>query len=130
MGKKGKIKAVTNETLKTLVQQTEKWLSLPEYKEFSNVAKRFFESILYGVTDLQQLPEKVNHHLSCYRVFTDLTKLVREKSCATKSKLGERSTCCDTNEGDDYAPSKNSQAKNKVVFRHQHTKRKSNRNII
>lgn len=101
-GKKGEMKQLSNETLKTLVQRRREWLSL-EYKDFSNVARNSFDLLPAGVTDIEELPGKVNYHYSCYRAFTDLSKLERaKKSCARRSDKSDFG--CDGRVEEDDAP--------------------------
>jgi hypothetical protein len=86
-GKFGPQKRLSNETLKTICLRREEWLALPEnecHDNQKNIANHSFEFIPDHVQDIQELQEPAFYHMSCYRSFTDVTKLQRAKNSTEK----------------------------------------------
>jgi hypothetical protein len=80
-GKLGPEKQLTNETLETIVNRRREWLELPEHEKYNtsrNIAEKSFEYISDGIENIQEPHGGVmSYHLTCYRSFTDITKLER-----------------------------------------------------
>ena len=86
-GKFGPQKRLSNETLKTICLRREEWLALPDnecHDNQKNIANQSFEFIPDHVKDIQELQEPAFYHMSCYRSFTDVTKLQRAKNSTEK----------------------------------------------
>lgn len=87
-GKGGVQKILTNETLKTILQRRGEWLELPEDCNTRTIAATSLKFLSDNVRSVEELPETLlYYHASCYRNFTDITKLQRAKDNAkTKRK--------------------------------------------
>jgi hypothetical protein len=76
----GDMKALSDVTLKTIIERRKQWLELPgKYNKFSCVAEKSFEFIPAVVDTIDQLPRKCFYHIQCYRNFTDISKIERAK---------------------------------------------------
>ena len=81
----GPEKQLTNETLETIVNRRREWLELPEHEKYNtsrNIAEKSFEYISDGIENIQELHGVMSYHLTCYRSFTDITKLERARKIA------------------------------------------------
>ena len=86
-GKSGPEKRLTNDTLKTISLKRMEWLDLPDNEcnvNQKNIANRSFEFIPEHVKNVDELHEPAFYHMSCYRSFTDVTKLQRAKKIIEK----------------------------------------------
>lgn len=81
-GKFGPEKRLSDETLKTICLRRREWLAIQDEEgkvKQKNIAKKSFEFIPDHVDNIQELPDpSVSYHMSCYRSFTDITKLQRQ----------------------------------------------------
>lgn len=99
-GKGGQQRELTNETLKKILERRQ-WLDLPgKYGEFSGVAQKIFDYILENVDDCKQQISVINKdaqrlgfHSTCYRCFTDKTKLERAQTTLENANLKRRKEC-------------------------------------
>ena len=90
-GKFGPEKRLSNETLKTICSRRMEWLCLPDNEcnvHQKNIANKSFEFIPDHIKSIQELQEPAYYHMSCYRSFTDVTKLQRAKD-STEKKISE-----------------------------------------
>ncbi len=76
-GKAGPLREITKETWSKIQERRDQWLSLGSpYGNFTVVANKSFEKIPKNV-DSPPPQSGLCYHLSCYRAFTDKTKLER-----------------------------------------------------
>ena len=97
-GKLGPEKQLTNETLKTIVNRRREWLELPEHEKYNiprNIAEKSFEYISDGIENVQELHGDMSYHPTCYRSFTDITKLERARKIAASAPSKSCSTSTD-----------------------------------
>ena len=97
-GKLGPEKQLTNETLQTIVNRRREWLELPEHEKYNtsrNIAEKSFEYISDGIENIQELHGVMSYHLTCYRSFTDITKLERARKIAASEPPKRCSTSTD-----------------------------------
>jgi hypothetical protein len=86
-GKGGQIISLTTETLKKIIERRKQWLNLPEkYGEFSDVAEKTYAHIPANKDEVCEHDEKLGYQVSCYRNFTDKTKLERAESTLANLK--------------------------------------------
>jgi hypothetical protein len=103
-GKGGQIKSLTTETLKKIIERRKQWLNLPEkYGEISDVAEKTYAHIPANKDEVCEHDEKLGYHVSCYRNFTDKTKLERAES--TLANLKRKKDECEKQD-DDPVPQK------------------------
>ena len=88
-GKGGEIKSFTEETLSKMLDVRGHWLSLSApYKNFTDVAKKSLKLIDDSSNfSLERINEAYGYHLSCYRFFTDISKLQRAKTALGNSSI-------------------------------------------
>ena len=88
-GKGGEIKSFTEETLSKMLDVRRHWLSLSApYKNFTDVAKKSLKLIDDSSNfSLERINEAYGYHLSCYRYFTDISKLQRAKTALGNSSI-------------------------------------------
>ena len=87
-----------NERVKKIIERRDQWLNLPEkYGEFSDVAAKTYSYIHANRDEVCEHDEKHTYHVSCYRSFTDKTKLERAESTLTNLKRKQ---------DDDHVPQK------------------------
>ena len=103
-GKDGPQKQLSNETLRTFIQRRKEWLQLPDncelekYHQSRDIAKRSYDYLAYDIENVEELPEAVSYHLSCYRNFTDITKIQRaQKIAADVNSRKTKSVECESN---------------------------------
>lgn len=99
-GKGGIKKALTDETLAKIVEIRREWINLSEqYGDFTTIAERSFTFIPENVQDIGQLRVPYEYHLTCYRKFTDISKLER-----ARKTLANRTEGRDKDDTEDVAP--------------------------
>ena len=88
-GKGGEIKRFRDETLTKMLDVRGQWLCLSApYKNFTDVAKKSLKLIENSSNfDLGKINEVCGYHLSCYRYFTDISKLRRAKNTLANSSI-------------------------------------------
>lgn len=100
-GKVGRQRQLSDETLRTLTQKRREWLELPKHEKYNlcrDIAEKSFDFLPDGIKKVHELPESYSYHLTCYRSFTDITKLERAQKIAASissahSNSGATSTC-------------------------------------
>ena len=88
-GKGGEIKSFTNETLAKMLDARRQWLNMSApYKNFTDVAKESLKLIDdYCNFNLDEINGAYGYHPSCYRYFTDISKLQRAKIAFANSSI-------------------------------------------